>query len=103
LRRRVWLKLLDTPNIPINPYIPETGRMFEELVSVRDREQVWKDVKRCEHINIERLKGEASKKKLYQVIIEFLAFNKDVRYIQGMESIAAVLFNEFIDNLPLVP
>ena len=106
LRRELWVKLFPEVNVGMvgaYEFLEAIGQMDEEAVKAKDRVQVWNDIKRCSHINPPLLEEEAAKKKLYNIIIWFLATNPEVHYIQGMESIAAVLYSEYTDQPYLIP
>jgi hypothetical protein len=80
----VWVKLFPEVNVGMvgaYEFLDAIGRMDEEAVKAKDRLQVWNDIKRCSHINPPLLEEESAKKKLYSIIIWFLATNPEVHYI----------------------
>ena len=105
LRRSLWLKLLPDTNHhlkPANDFQNYISSNNFSLVSQSDRQQIWYDIKRCQNINPHIYKHDLAKRRLYKLLIDFLAIDPSIVYIQGMDSIAATLFSEFYDRDHLV-
>jgi len=94
LRLKVWSVLL--PDIsPFWAYPLDIGHLFQEgnerLIGEKELRQIQADVRRC--VNFHPLiRLELVQKQLITLLSTFLALNQDCAYIQGLDSVAVVLF-----------
>jgi len=99
--RKVWLKLLNGNN-PFQVYLLDMiGDFDEEILHVKETQQIWNDIKRCETFH-PLIESEEVKKRLQSLLKTFLVINEDACYIQGMDSITVVLYTLFPDKDHLV-
>ena len=61
------------------------------LIEAEEIRQIQSDIKRCVNFH-PLLRLELIQKQLVALIVTFLSLNKDFAYIQGLDSIAVVLF-----------
>ena len=94
LRLKVWSMLL--PDItPFWSYPLEIGHLYHDsgLIEAKELKQIQIDVRRC--VNFHPLiRLELVQKQLVTLLSTFLALNPDCAYIQGLDSIAVVLFSQ---------
>ena len=94
LRYKVWSVLL--PDIsPFWAFPLDIGYLYQEgserLIDSRELTQIQSDVRRC--INFHPLiRLELIQKQVVTLLSTFLALNQECAYIQGLNSIAVVLF-----------
>jgi len=80
---------------PFWAYPLDIGHLYQEgsnkLIDARELAQIQSDVRRC--VNFHPLiRLELVQKQLVTLLSTFLALNPDCAYIQGLDSVAVVLF-----------
>ena len=94
LRLKVWSVLLPEIN-PFFSYPVDICHLYQELngglIEAEEIRQIQSDIKRCVNFH-PLLRLELIQKQLVALIVTFLSLNKDFAYIQGLDSIAVVLF-----------
>ena len=68
LRRSAWLRLFPD----VHPFV-----LRDISLSIPDEQQVWTDIRRCEHLNPALYRDERTKRHLHRLLMDFLATQLD--------------------------